>query len=57
MSEATGREDLAERSAHPGWIVERWVAQYGFDTTKRICEYDQQIPATSLRLRDSQAIV
>ncbi|MGH9529984.1 MAG: transcription antitermination factor NusB, partial [Terriglobales bacterium] len=41
---------LAERWAHPQWLVERWGRQYGEAVTKRICEYDQKIPQTSIRL-------
>jgi 16S rRNA (cytosine967-C5)-methyltransferase len=41
---------LADVYAHPQWLIERWVQQFGFDTTEQICRYDQQIPATVLRL-------
>lgn len=47
--------DLEATSAHPKWIVERWVAQFGIDTTRRICAYDQQVPTTTIRLRDPRA--
>lgn len=42
--------DLAERSAHPPWLVERWTAQYGPERTAVICQVDQQVPETVLRL-------
>jgi 16S rRNA (cytosine967-C5)-methyltransferase len=42
---------LARYYAHPQWIVERWIAQYGADTTAHICAFDQQIPSTAVRLR------
>ncbi len=42
--------DLAERSAHPEWMVARWIAQYGAERAAVICQFDQQIPETALRL-------
>jgi 16S rRNA (cytosine967-C5)-methyltransferase len=41
---------LAVRSAHPLWLVERWTEAYGFDAAVRVCEYNQAIPATAIRL-------
>jgi 16S rRNA (cytosine967-C5)-methyltransferase len=41
---------LAADYAHPQWLIERWVQQFGFDTAEQICRYDQQVPATVLRL-------
>lgn len=35
---------FAERLAHPGWLVERWVATYGREAALAICEYDQHEP-------------
>jgi 16S rRNA (cytosine967-C5)-methyltransferase len=46
---------LSETTAHPLWLVERWVEQYGFETAFAICEFDQVIPATSIRLRSPDA--
>jgi 16S rRNA (cytosine967-C5)-methyltransferase len=43
---------LADRWSHPLWLVERWVHQYGDSVTKAICEYDQEIPETPIRLSD-----
>ena len=48
-------EDLAHAFAHPLWLVERWVHEYGFATAHRICEHDQTIPQTAIRLRTSTA--
>lgn len=45
-----GKRDLAACFAHPEWLVRRWVQQFGEDLAARICEYDQQIPQTVLRL-------
>jgi 16S rRNA (cytosine967-C5)-methyltransferase len=46
---------LASISSHPQWIVDRWLAAFGWDITRKICEYDQRVPATMIRLRDGGA--
>jgi 16S rRNA (cytosine967-C5)-methyltransferase len=42
--------DLSQGLAHPFWLVERWVRQYGLDQTRQICSYDQHAPAAAVRL-------
>jgi 16S rRNA (cytosine967-C5)-methyltransferase len=39
--------------AHPEWLTERWIRQFGAETVARICKYDQQAPETSFRLASS----
>ena len=46
---------LANQYAHPEWLVARWIDQYGWETAEQICGYDQQIPRTAIRFRDSAA--
>ena len=46
---------LALAQAHPSWLVERWASQYDLPTASRICQYDQSIPVTPIRLRDPAA--
>jgi 16S rRNA (cytosine967-C5)-methyltransferase len=46
---AQNLNDLASALAHPKWLVERWVENFGHDQTKLICEYDQRIPPTVVR--------
>lgn len=43
---------LSDSSAHPEWLIERWTRQYGDSITRKICEYDQRIPETTIRLTD-----
>jgi 16S rRNA (cytosine967-C5)-methyltransferase len=45
---------LSVSYAHPRWLVERWVAFFSHDRALKICEYDQRIPATVLRLNNSE---
>ncbi len=42
---------IAQATAHPEWLVAAWCAQFGAGTAQRICDYDQSIPQTALRLR------
>ncbi len=54
--EATEFGDVAElskRLAHPQWLVERWVRQFGLARAQQICSYDQHAPAAAVRLADA----
>jgi 16S rRNA (cytosine967-C5)-methyltransferase len=42
---------LASLSAHPQWMVERWISTFGFDSARMICQHDQSIPVITIRLR------
>jgi 16S rRNA (cytosine967-C5)-methyltransferase len=42
--------DFAISLAHPKWLEERWVEHFGSDKTRLICEYDQRVPPTVIRL-------
>jgi 16S rRNA (cytosine967-C5)-methyltransferase len=48
-------ETLAESSAHPLWLVERWIKAYGIDSTFSICQHNQAVPVTAIRLRSPEA--
>lgn len=48
-------ETLSATSAHPLWLVERWIAAYGIDSTFRICQQNQSVPVTTIRLRRPEA--
>ena len=45
---------LAEATAHPLWLVERWIANYGFEKARAMCEHGQQQPQLALRLEGSE---
>ncbi|HEX7288965.1 MAG TPA: 16S rRNA (cytosine(967)-C(5))-methyltransferase RsmB [Candidatus Angelobacter sp.] len=47
---AADANQLAASYSHPEWLVDRWVAYFGFDRALQICQYDQQVPATAIRL-------
>jgi 16S rRNA (cytosine967-C5)-methyltransferase len=49
-SKLSGTEYLSSALAHPKWLVERWALCFGDEIAQKICEYDQRIPETVLRL-------
>jgi len=52
---AASAETLAASSAHPFWLVERWIQAYGIDSAFRICQHNQSVPVTAIRLRHPEA--
>jgi 16S rRNA (cytosine967-C5)-methyltransferase len=46
---------LAARSAHPEWLVARWVQGYGLGWARQICLHNQTVPATAIHTDDDQA--
>ena len=48
-------EQLAEVTAHPAWMVQRWVANYGFEAARAICQHGQNQPELTLRFEDPEA--
>ncbi|HYL13267.1 MAG TPA: 16S rRNA (cytosine(967)-C(5))-methyltransferase RsmB [Terriglobales bacterium] len=54
-SEAGQPRELAPLYAHPEWLVERWNKEFGIEITRLICKQDQEVPPTTIRLRDQNA--
>lgn len=52
-NEPADAQALAEAFAHPLWLVERWVKEFGVSSAQRICEYDQRVAEATLRLSDT----
>ena len=48
-------ESLASGFAHPLWLVERWIQNYGAGKAEAICRHNQCLPTAALRLRDAAA--
>jgi 16S rRNA (cytosine967-C5)-methyltransferase len=48
-------ESLARTLAHPLWLAERWAREYGFSAAHQICQHNQSIPTTAIRLRTATA--
>ncbi|MGI5825601.1 MAG: 16S rRNA (cytosine(967)-C(5))-methyltransferase RsmB [Bacillota bacterium] len=36
--------------SHPLWLVQRWLTEYGFEETVKLCEYDNKSAELSLRV-------
>ncbi len=53
IADATSVAELSERSAHPEWLVTRWVNELGYPPTQQICAYDQRTPGTAIYLGQS----
>jgi 16S rRNA (cytosine967-C5)-methyltransferase len=51
----TSAETVAASSAHPLWLVGRWIQAYGFEVAQEICRHNQSIPVTAIRLRRPEA--
>lgn len=49
-SRLSGVDYLSSSLAHPRWLAQRWASSFGDEVAQKICEYDQRIPATVLRL-------
>ena len=41
---------LSREFAHPEWLLKRWVAEFGVERACAICEHNQRIPSTAIRL-------
>lgn len=50
----TGVDYLSAALAHPKWLAQRWISSFGDEVAQKICEYDQRIPATVLRVNDPE---
>ena len=55
VQQAGNAAELAERAAHPAWLVERWVQAFGLEQARWLCEHGQQPPQLTLRLADDAA--
>jgi 16S rRNA (cytosine967-C5)-methyltransferase len=55
IEEVQTASELAERAWHPAWLVERWINEFGFATARKICGHNQQVPDTTIRLRNAHA--
>ena len=57
LTTVKGSRELAERYAHPQWLVERWVKAFGMEAARHICAYGQQVPRVAIRLDTPQTEV
>ena len=50
IRDADDPKKIAKSSAHPEWLVARWVERYGLAETRQICVHDQSIPETAIHV-------
>ena len=48
---AQAAEVISAATAHPLWLVERWIAAYGITAAAEICASGQSVPTAALRWR------
>lgn len=53
--EVTNDVELASVYAHPRWLVERWSRNFGLESARQICEYDQLQAPIFVRLIQPEA--
>lgn len=53
--ENSSADALAQALAHPQWLVESWVKEYGLSAAQAICRHNQTVPTATIRLRDPKA--
>jgi 16S rRNA (cytosine967-C5)-methyltransferase len=53
IANAETSSELAAHSAHPLWLVERWIQEFGLKVAQQICTYDQRIPETAVSVSDA----
>jgi 16S rRNA (cytosine967-C5)-methyltransferase len=53
---ASSVSDVAETFAHPHWLVDRWARNFGITQAEAICEYDQRVPATAIRVEHESVL-
>jgi 16S rRNA (cytosine967-C5)-methyltransferase len=47
--------ELSDAFAHPLWLLERWIKEYGIATAQKICAYNQSVPGTAIPIRNASA--
>lgn len=55
VKSARDADALGAAAAHPEWLVRNWCSEFGIETARRICAYNQRIPAATIRLRTPSA--
>ncbi|WP_085992436.1 16S rRNA (cytosine(967)-C(5))-methyltransferase RsmB [Oceanobacillus senegalensis] len=48
---------LSVETSHPEWLVKRWVDEYGYETTKRMCEANSSKKHQSIRVQPLKTTV
>ncbi len=55
IQKAIDATTVAESSAHPQWLVERWIERHSLAVARQICLHNQTVPPTAIYVIDEQA--
>jgi len=55
IDDSASPEDLSRCFSHPLWMIERWARESSVETARQICEHDQSVPVTAIRMRSGNA--
>jgi 16S rRNA (cytosine967-C5)-methyltransferase len=50
-------EFLGIYHSHPEWLVRRWLGRFGYESTRQLCEFDNEIPSICLRVNRQKGSV
>ena len=50
IAESPDAPTLAASTAHPPWLVARWIDRYGIEVARKICVHDQMVPGTAVHI-------
>ena len=45
---------LTREFAHPEWLVTRWIAEFGAEHALAICQHNQRVPNTAIRMDSAE---
>ncbi len=54
-SESDPSRFLSLETSHPEWMVARWIRRWGFEETRRLCEFNNARPSVTIRANPSLA--
>ncbi|GIN91423.1 ribosomal RNA small subunit methyltransferase B [Siminovitchia terrae] len=46
---------LSIETSHPEWLIKRWISQYGFEHTQKMCEENLLAPVQTARVNGTRA--
>jgi 16S rRNA (cytosine967-C5)-methyltransferase len=50
-------ERLAIKTSHPKWLVDKWVKQFGYEETAKMCEVNLMPPSQTARVNQTKTTV
>ncbi|MFD2212903.1 16S rRNA (cytosine(967)-C(5))-methyltransferase RsmB [Metabacillus endolithicus] len=50
-------ERLSIKTSHPKWLVEKWIDQYGYEETEKMCEANLTPPSQTARVNQTKMTV